>query len=679
MPRLTNSSTVMLCCAALALPSGIAQAAPATLSKDALTALEQRLMQFPGQLRSHASNPDQVSDNPAKDEQTFSLFIRYTEGTIFNPGTRSFDKVKLRAYQQMTDKGWDARFAGAAKFAAPPVVTAPGKTLRYKLYNQLPEQIKPGAPTPQVPSVTCPETAMNKPAAEGCFNITNLHSHGLWISPTGNSDNVLLSLYPSVNFEYEYNLPLDHPAGTFWYHPHVHGSTAMQVASGMTGALVVYGTRAPTEKRNGDLDTLLKKFEPKARGNEGASVQEILMFQQIPYGCKSTDEATLGNYGPFCKPGQTGVVENFQQVGPPTAWNTSQRYTSINGSVQPYFKMRSKQVVRWRLIDAAFQSTINLVISKVKDETAFNKLLTLPDSEIPPGTLAQACGGNVITQFEVASDGLTHGQIIAKNNNLLGPGYRSDILFSLPESGHYCVFDSGSNNELTNTSKRQSLLAVVRAAHNPIGTEGNSQEAQTRFLQENLLAAANYADKKVQEQVRKDLLDGLKLSKFVPHKSITDVEVAASNKKFDQGAIPIEFAFGGTAPNTTFLINNKEYDPAVVNQKLILGAAQEWNLTAAAGTHPFHIHVNPFQIISITNKNGSPLSAEQSALINTWRDTLLVSNTVNIKVRTRYERYIGKYVLHCHILEHEDQGMMQNVEVYLPDTNGKIPTGGHSH
>ena len=62
-----------------------------------------------------------------------------------------------------------------------------------------------------------------------CFNGTNLHSHGLWISPTGNSDNVLLSINPGVDFEYIYNLPPDHPAGTFWYHSHRHGSTALQV------------------------------------------------------------------------------------------------------------------------------------------------------------------------------------------------------------------------------------------------------------------------------------------------------------------------------------------------------------------------------------------------------------------------------------------------------------------
>ena len=68
------------------------------------------------------------------------------------------------------------------------------------------------------------------------------------------------------------------------------------------------------------------------------------------------------------------------------------------------------------------------------------------------------------------------------------------------------------------------------------------------------------------------------------------------------------------------------------------------------------------------------------------------SGIYTITLRTRYERYIGEYVLHCHILDHEDQGMMQNVAVVLPDQvvgptqgdamlmqgmDGQMQMGGH--
>ena len=48
-----------------------------------------------------------------------------------------------------------------------------------------------------------------------------------------------------------------------------------------------------------------------------------------------------------------------------------------------------------------------------------------------------------------------------------------------------------------------------------------------------------------------------------------------------------------------------------------------------------------------------------------------------ITIRTRYERYIGDFVLHCHILDHEDQGMMQNIRIALPDGRGGTAFGHH--
>ncbi|WP_420360335.1 multicopper oxidase domain-containing protein, partial [Agrobacterium vitis] len=62
---------------------------------------------------------------------------------------------------------------------------------------------------------------------------------------------MLLSINPGMKFEYEYNIPVDHPAGTFWYHPHRHGSTALQVGSGMAGALIIPGDRPPADKTKG--------------------------------------------------------------------------------------------------------------------------------------------------------------------------------------------------------------------------------------------------------------------------------------------------------------------------------------------------------------------------------------------------------------------------------------------
>ena len=70
---------------------------------------------------------------------------------------------------------------------------------------------------------------------------TNLHTHGLRVSPQGNSDNPFLRVDPGTSFDYLIRVPTDHPAGTHWYHPHHHGTVADQVSGGLAGALIVDG------------------------------------------------------------------------------------------------------------------------------------------------------------------------------------------------------------------------------------------------------------------------------------------------------------------------------------------------------------------------------------------------------------------------------------------------------
>ena len=110
------------------------------------------------------------------------------------------------------------------------------------------------------------------------WNTTNLHYHGLHVAPKGTndleSDNVLIKLEPSADGDgsiqkYAVHIPKEHPAGTFWYHPHVHGSTTPQVASGAAGALII---EREDDSLNLDRNPAIK-----------AAAEEILVLQQIPY------------------------------------------------------------------------------------------------------------------------------------------------------------------------------------------------------------------------------------------------------------------------------------------------------------------------------------------------------------------------------------------------------------
>jgi FtsP/CotA-like multicopper oxidase with cupredoxin domain len=94
---------------------------------------------------------------------------------------------------------------------------------------------------------------------------TNLHTHGLTVSPRGNSDNVFLRVAPGQTQDYEIRLPANHPSGLYWYHPHPHGFSDEQTRNGMSGALIVDGLldSFPTLRHLPERLLLLKDLQVK--------------------------------------------------------------------------------------------------------------------------------------------------------------------------------------------------------------------------------------------------------------------------------------------------------------------------------------------------------------------------------------------------------------------------------
>ncbi|MCN9241072.1 multicopper oxidase family protein [Streptomyces sp. RY43-2] len=72
---------------------------------------------------------------------------------------------------------------------------------------------------------------------------TNLHTHGLMVSPRAPADDIFLSIKYGQSYHYRYRLPRDHPTGTYWYHSHADMLSAAQVAGGESGILVVEGLK----------------------------------------------------------------------------------------------------------------------------------------------------------------------------------------------------------------------------------------------------------------------------------------------------------------------------------------------------------------------------------------------------------------------------------------------------
>jgi FtsP/CotA-like multicopper oxidase with cupredoxin domain len=590
-------------------------------------------------------------------EAQLNFTIQYTDANIYNPGTDQYDAVHLRSYRTTQET-----IPPKIPFVAPTIEIFPGETVRITLKNGL-----------QQDPACHPESDPDTPACIN-FNRTNLHSHGLWVSPAANSDNVLLSINPGVTFQYEYNIPADHPAGTFWYHPHRHGSTALQVASGMAGVLIVKGTRLPTPEARGDIDTLLK-------GTNGGPFRErLVLLQQIQYACrdasgqikvKKNDKGDVIAW--ICDPGDVGGIEGYDQFGP-GSWQQSTRYTSINGEVLPTFAdAQVGQVERWRVVHAGVRDTVKLQFRKMRPGAEpYARLSAGPQQQ---DWISRNCPGELLPQFGFASDGFTRAQIVERPTTTLQPGYREDMLIVFPEAGNYCIVDAEAPaaGTVNSQAKSRQFLGTVAVAAGPAVPDPRA------YIAAQLTSAADRTmPPDVRQKVRDDLSDGLKLTSFVPHPTVTDAEVTG------QQFLELKISLAG---GPVFLADGRPYDPNRIDRTLALGGVDEWTLTAGTNPpvgHPFHIHVNPFQIVKILDPKGADVSVDgepddtqYANLKGVWRDTVFVKPGYRVVMRTRYQRYIGEYVLHCHILDHENQGMMENVRIALPDGSGGLTASHH--
>jgi FtsP/CotA-like multicopper oxidase with cupredoxin domain len=413
----------------------------------------------------------------------------------------------------------------------------PGDVLRIKLINDLPPNRDSGPIDHALPHN---------------FNTTNLHSHGLHVSPAGIADNVMRMMQPGESYDIEIAIPADHVPGTNWYHPHAHGSAAVQLASGAVGALIIEGDFV-------DIPEIV------------AAKERLLVLTEAVFD-------------------QFGMVEDFGTLFP----ETSARFIAVNGVREPTITMRPGEVQRWRLLHAGWQDDIFLeleghtLVPIARDGIPFPRMgLSIPLKPVQP------------TDYP--------------NAMLMTPGQRSDILVQAGKPGSYLLravpYDQG--------------YAAPTGAIARVVVDG--------------------------DPLKMSLPTELPPS---PEKIIGEEEITGSRV----------LTFSANRPGTAewqkfrFMIDGKIFDPDRVDQRVRLGAVEEWTvINETVDDHVFHIHTND---MLLTKVNGEPLAEP------IWLDTTVVPRNGSITFRSRFIDFTGKYMLHCHMMNHEDLGMMQVVEVY---------------
>ena len=441
-------------------------------------------------------------------------------------------------------------------------------------------------------------------------------------------------------------LEMGQAPGTHWYHAHKHGSTTINVSNGMTGVFIIEG------KYDDDLNAYY--------GAGWTRTQPILEINEL------------------------GVSPNLygSQGGGPLPFQ-------INGRPQPTVSMQSGEVQMWRIVDSASRSGAYFVG--------------------PPQGFSWK---------QLAQDGVQFSPENYQNNQdepfLMSAGNRVDLLVKAP---------------VNTTNAPQSFNLIVRQAINDQQTVDPTRDKTllTVVVQPGPAATGNRATFIPQDKAPT-------LPPFLV--DIQPSEVSGTKKVVFDSEAPATPPPANAAPFTQHTINGKKFD-GNVGEVVLLNTVEEWkieNRTSADSppgpiNHPFHIHINPFQIVEVfdplepyidpqthkpivtlpPNPNPQKLKTtyvfkyvfsaadkkydgqcvldpndpatwkpcgpqQQSGRI--WWDVFGIPSAAVVKVggndvivpgyfkmRSRFVDYSGQYVIHCHILAHEDRGMMTVVEV----------------
>jgi FtsP/CotA-like multicopper oxidase with cupredoxin domain len=381
---------------------------------------------------------------------------------------------------------------------------------------------------------------------------TNLHFHGMTVTPLDSGDSIFREVGPHEKGLYRFKLPPDHSPGAYWYHSHFHGGAQRQVESGIAGPILV--------------DGILDPF-PELKGIK----ERVLVLRNF--------QKTL-----------TGRLASEIVTSAPSI-------RTVNGQADPVITIQPGETQLWHLMNISANQYFRIRIN----------------------------GQNVQI---LSRDGNTVNKRVMTDELLIGPSARFSVLVVGAPTGDHAVELAAGNTGAAGDQYKGARIATLRVTGAALATRSIS-------------------------------------SAYPVLEDLGKVKVANVR----------QFAFQDSATDgDAFLINGERFDPRRVNTTVKLGDVEEWRLyNPSQELHQFHIHQTDFQVVAINDKP-VPFSG--------YRDTVFIParGSITVRIPFRDPVMLGKFVYHCHILEHEDGGMMQVIQVVRPEDYAQAvklaPLGG---
>jgi suppressor of ftsI len=419
---------------------------------------------------------------------------------------------------------------------------------------------------------------------------TNLHFHGLHVSPSADSDNSFLCAEPGATLTYHLAIPADHPQGTYWYHSHAMGTSCTAPGSyDMAGMDDMADMPAPaaTAPAAGTTPGETPGFVPGDVENQ--------IFAGMSGALLVGDDRSL------LPPPLRGVTAHTLvlkdvQLDPAGAITQNTATTEIDsdaptvrlvdGQLRPVIAMRPHETQLWRLVNAGADIFYDLAL----DGSRFTV---------------------------IGQDGVPVSRVTTAGSLLLPPGARYDVLVTAGALGttlRTLAYGNGPDGD----SYPDTVLASVAVGGRPARPAPPVTGALPTAPAD--LAGAPVATRRTVE--------------------LTEDE-----------------------PNGRFFIDGRQFTMdagSIFDTPAHLGTVEEWTLVNRSGEdHPFHLHATAFQVVSVGGVP-SPYTHDQ--------DVMAVPHQVGdvpgeVVIRIAFRDHPGRYMFHCHIAAHEDNGMMSYIDV----------------
>ena len=451
----------------------------------------------------------------------------------------------------------------------------------------------------------------NDPCSSGIMSpvSTNLHFHGLTIPPVCHQDDVMkTSVQPGdAPFEYRFRIPENEPPGLYWYHPHIHGFGKEQLLGGASGALIVEGIERAKKVAAGLPERVF-----------------IIRDQDLihPNAPPAKSEPVMGKFL---------VDRDGDAANTGTGFGKPAKDLSINYVPVPYpdyspatIEMKPGEKQLWRVLNASAITYLNLavVVGRTPQPLGLVGMDGVPMSHNDP-----------------------QGDVVAWQTHLgIPPGARMEFIVNAPAAGETALLvtrtvDTGPGGE---NDPNRMLAKIIPSANAPEPRSTLSSSSEP-LIPMNDTWLGNVPPVRVRRLYFSEKL---------------------ADPNDPTSAVEFYLTVEGQEPK---MFDMSSGIPDIVAQQ---GTVEDWIVeNRTSELHDFHIHQLHFLLLDYAGRPVNEDFVRDTVNVPYFDGHSLAYPSVRLRMDFRDPNTVGTFLYHCHILEHEDKGMMGSIRVNPTPSN----------